>query len=477
MKQTVMKIMERCLTGSWLPALVVAAIMTIAMRASAATEYVSQTSTNPAPPYATPDTAANNIQDAVDVANDGDTVLVMPGEYDLTDQVTIAKAITLQSRAGAGATFVNALNPTWCLWVSNSLAIVDGFTVENTNWIRNHAGGVESFGATIQNCTFTNFVFPGPGPGASVTMIGGILSNSVAFYNHVPPPSTGIAVYCTGGGLVTDCQILTVDNIGFTGVGIHLENSQLRNSLVSGLGRSEGGESGASSAVQAFNSTIIGCTISRNYSQSPGSGAYLNNCLMDQCVIAYNLCAGAPGAGGGIFETNSIVRDSLIVSNSATGGAPDEYGYGGGVYMQSGALVNCTVANNGASAQGGDVYIESGGITNSIIFDNSGNVWFNAGAGIFDHCCTTPDPGGQGNIVQDPQFIDPADGNYHLLPTSPCKAAGIVQDWMTGAQDLDGNPRTANGAVDMGAYESHFKTHAQSESAADLPSNADNSKF
>src|SRR5438132_14186662 len=45
-------------------------------------------------------------------------------------------------------------------------------------------------------------------------------------------------------------------------------------------------------------------------------------------------------------------------------------------------------------------------------------------------------------------------GNYHLASSSPCIGAGIVQPWMTGAQDLDGNPRVTGASVDMGAYES-----------------------
>ncbi len=79
--------------------------------------------------------------------------------------------------------------------------------------------------------------------------------------------------------------------------------------------------------------------------------------------------------------------------------------------------------------------------------------WTNAGTAVFDHCCTTPDPGGVRNIVQDPRFLDLTNGNFHLASNSPCIGAGIVQDWMAGASDLDGSPRTANGTVDMGAYQ------------------------
>src|SRR5215468_2751174 len=80
---------------------------------SAATHYVSQTSLNPTPPYSTPDTAAHTIQPAVDVASDGDTVLVEPGDYALTNQVTVTNAIRLQGASGASQTFLSAQSNFW----------------------------------------------------------------------------------------------------------------------------------------------------------------------------------------------------------------------------------------------------------------------------------------------------------------------------------------------------------------------------
>jgi len=420
-------------------------------------------------------TPGQNIQDTVDAAQDGDTVLVKPGQYHLTNQVTVTKAITLQSTAGAGQTFLNAKANIWCLWVSNSLAIVDGFTLRNPNSGGFNAGGIESFGTTIQNCIFTNFSLAGPAPfptpGTSATMHGGVLSNSVVFYSRIPSGLDANAVYCVGGGRVTDCQILGI--AGGSGTAVHLENSQLLNSVVTGTGQGGSGR-GAGPAVNAVNSTIASCIISNNLSISLAGGAYLNNCLMDRCIVADNTY-GSPSRcwGGGIFEVNSIIRDSLIVGNTLRSGLPEpQTFFGGGLYMQGGGMVNCTVAGNRARScppnspgSGAGVYVESGGITNSIIFGNflygcvnSEDDWFNAGGGAFDHCCTAPDPGGFGNLALDPQFVDPANGDFRVLPSSLCVAAGAAQDWMASAFDLDANPRTTYGFVDMGAYQRQFAT-------------------
>jgi len=261
-----------------------------------------------------------------------------------------------------------------------------------------------------------------------------------------------------------------------------LINSRLQNSVLSGVPRPS---NVSGPCVSAFSSTVVDCTISNNFSYGQGGGAYLRDSLMDRCIVTGNTAGDSDlrSGGGGIFETNSIIRDSLIVSNRVTisSGDPIYGGLGGGVYMQGGALLNCTVSGNIAldfthPGGGGGVFAESGGITNCIIYFNSLNLpslsysassnWFNLGAAIFDHCCTAPDPGGVGDITSDPQFVDRTNNDYHLAPCSPCIDAGIVQPWMAGTEDLDGNPRVSGASVDMGAYEKPSTTTPQDQAQA-----------
>ncbi len=75
--------------------------------------------------------------------------------------------------------------------------------------------------------------------------------------------------------------------------------------------------------------------------------------------------------------------------------------------------------------------------------------------------------GGEGNISQDPVFVDfdgpdndpgtDEDNDYHLSAYSPCIDAGKNQPWMETGTDIEGNPRIVHGfssaTVDMGAYE------------------------
>jgi hypothetical protein len=451
-------------TRGWTLAITAAVTMAFAVHSSAATHYVSQTSPNSTPPYSTPDTAAHAIQEAVDVAIDGDTVLVEPGDYALTNQVTVTNGIRLQGAGGASQTFLTALtNNIWCLKVTNSLAVVEGLSLRNQyDPYGGVSGGAFLAGGTIQNCTFSNF-YVGT-PGGAIVASGGMVSNSIVTYRRYGGGIGATAVY-GDGVLITDCLVLGIQSSG-SGGGVSLTNSKLQNSVISGVLNS--GLAAPGVALAALSSSVVNCTISNNLNIATGGGVHLEDSLMDRCIVTHNTGGGECSGGGGIFEINSVIRDSLITSNSLTfsSGEPGCGSYGGGVYMRGGSLVNCTVAGNSArviangTGGGGGVFAESGGVTNCIIYfnlvyvaNNPASNWLSMGSAIFDHCCTTPAPGGAANITQDPQFVDVTSGDFHLASTSPCIDAGMTQPWMIGAQDLDGHQRVGGTSVDIGAYE------------------------
>src|SRR2546422_1069112 len=77
---------------------------------AAATLYVSQSSLLPVPPYTTWETAAHTIQDAIDMAEEGDEIVVTNGVYAtggkvlherLTNRVAITTGITVRSVNGS----------------------------------------------------------------------------------------------------------------------------------------------------------------------------------------------------------------------------------------------------------------------------------------------------------------------------------------------------------------------------------------
>jgi len=226
------------------------------------------------------------------------------------------------------------------------------------------------------------------------------------------------------GGTIENCHIIS--NFANSGGGVCLDsyNARLRNSIVKG-----------------------------NRSTNPGGGIRIDyNGWVDNCIIADN--ASDYGDGGGVFFSANFgcLRGSLITGCSASNGN------GGGVYITEYADVgNCTVADNFATSGGGIYAPGFGEIKNSIIrFNDTSSGWSNyyvSGNVYMTYCNTIPEPYAEGTVTGDPRFVDPANGDYRIRRDSPCIDVGTNRTWMGSEKDLGGDPRIADGIVDMGAYE------------------------
>jgi hypothetical protein len=162
---------------------------------------------SPAPtlPFASWTTAALTIQDAIDAAQPGDTVLVTNGIYatggPLSNRVVIDKAIRVQSVNGAALTTIvgaagpggsNGAGAMRCVYVGPD-AVLAGFTLTNGHTLTPaeaqnsnlnlYGGGAfcESSGA-ISNCVFTgNFAHRDGGGVSGGRIFGSTFTNNVAF--------------------------------------------------------------------------------------------------------------------------------------------------------------------------------------------------------------------------------------------------------------------------------------------------------
>lgn len=161
---------------------------------------------------------------------------------------------------------------------------------------------------------------------------------------------------------------------------------------------------------------------------------------MNNCLLTGNHAGN--GAGASFSQNPGVMNHCTLTENSASS-------YAGGAL--NGTLNNCLLTGNSAAfPYGGGAY--GGTLVNSIAVDNTApwgtHNYFQA---TFTNSCTTPDPGGTGNITNAPQFI--ATNDFHLVLTSPGIDAGDNTFATNSPTDFDGNPRIVNGTVDMGAYE------------------------
>jgi len=194
--------------------------------------------------------------------------------------------------------------------------------------------------------------------------------------------------------------------------------------------------------------SVTNCTFSNNSASYYGGAIYCNssNPVLTNCVFSGNI---ANNDGGAIYccdSSNLTVTNCTLSDNSATnffGGAIECYS------NSSATLNNCILWGDSASAGGGEVYADSGCTVtlNYCCVDNTGY----GGSGTIDDSNNC--------IHDDPQFVDAANGDYHLKSTSPCIDEGNNSLVPSGVdKDLDGNQRVVDGGsgtavVDIGAYE------------------------
>ncbi len=370
--------------------------------------YVTLTSTNPVPPFGSWNTAATNIQAAVDVAFVGGTVLVSNGFYrtgvrdvaGVTNRVTVLTPyLTVASANGPAVTLIDGSDLVRCVYLTNNV-VLSGFTLTNGNVPGSGNGGgvyCESTSVTITNCVLIDNN-AGTGGGAE----GGTLNNCTL---------TGNSAANVGGG--ADSSILN--------------NCDLRGNWVGGIsvaasikGSKQSGPTPKMLLVNlgggAANSTLNNCTLIGNQAYNDGD-LYAD-------------------AGGG--ADSSTLNNCIVMDNGAD--------FGGGV--EESTLNNCTLTGNSAGNNFGGA--DSSTLNNCIVYYNTNGDYFNSS---LNYCCTAQPPdNGIGNITNEPAFVDLAGGDFHLQPNSPCINAGN-NAYVSVTNDLDGNPRIQGGTVDIGAYE------------------------
>jgi hypothetical protein len=175
--------------------------------------------------------------------------------------------------------------------------------------------------------------------------------------------------------------------------------------------------------------------------------------------------------GGGVYcrMSNSTYANNSIYSNQAQRGA------GIFCYESSPIITNCTVYGNTASIDGGGLCGTQGyfpAVMNCIIWNNTPDPVKDIHQ--INYCDLEGGWVGPGNISQDPRFVDPAAGDFHLTYTSPCRDQG----WNHGAalpdEDFEGDPRITDGFTDMGADEYHIHLYCTGDAS---PGGAIEGKF
>jgi len=357
--------------------------------------------------------AFKTIAKALTVAAHGDTILVADATYYETDLDFSGKEIHLKGvdyhSGGLTRPVIDCQSSGRAFYFGSGETgdcVIENFVIRNGR-VEDGGGGAilceNNSSPTISNCVFED--------------------NEVVDTNGWWDDERGGAIYCKDSS-----------------------NATIVNCTFSGNSATGGGLYGYGGAIFCGSSSpsILNCVFVNNNADIYGgaidcedsSSARIINCLF------WGNSTGFAGGAIACYSSSPTVTNCTFSGNLATG----SFAYGGAIYCKSSTAIlnNCILWNNSASYSGDEVYTETGSFCtlNCCCVDSAG--YGGQTGSITENNC----------IYDDPQFVDAANGDYHLKEPSPCIDAGDNTLLPSGVdKDLDGNPRIVNGTVDIGAYE------------------------
>jgi len=273
--------------------------------------------------------------------------------------------------------------------------------------------------------------------------------------------SGGGGLYCLNSNPTISSNIISENTSNHHGGGIncYYSNPTINDNMISYNWAYSGG------GIFCFqsNPTVLSNSITENSvsnsSESKGGGIY---CLASSPIIFENTISGntATVNGGGIYCGNWSYNPSnpTVCGNTISGNLAINYnhGCGGGIYCEPNCNLSIElneISQNTATNYGGCIYIDSAAPSmnkNTIVYNEA-----SIGGGLY---CTSSNPvlvncilwgndpeqiyqisgsatqisysdiqeffPGTGNIYEDPLFVNPENGDYHLTGYSLCIDSG-----------------------------------------------------
>ena len=409
----------------------------------------------------------STIAAALQASGDGDLVLVAPGTYFERALSFYGHDVTLRSTEGAGATTIDAQGLARLFLLEDgttSGARIEGFTLRNgkadyggdgttgqPGGEGGHGGAIYAYGSafTVVGCVFENNRAGDGGTGGMG--VHGANADAGAFQCDVSATPGGTGADGGVGGFGGAIYVGSAP----AGDVVRLENNVFIGNSAGRGGNGGQGGSGGNGDVNPFPPWVC-CP------EAGGTGGYGSAAGQGGAIYV------EPGSAGQVvISGNSFWGNNASVSGA--GGSGGSGGTGGGILCNPGSPGSTGGQQLSSFNQGGI----GGGrfrVYGSIVSNNTPPYFGNALSVSYsnvEHGFPGAVPG-TGNILQDPNFVNPAGGNLRLASSSPCIDRG---GWEPGQsipeEDLEGNARQhdnpgspnagdpATPFIDMGALEYH----------------------
>jgi predicted outer membrane repeat protein len=224
--------------------------------------------------------------------------------------------------------------------------------------------------------------------------------------------------------------------------------------------------------VNSSSPAIIRCTVWGNEAAKSGGGIYCRNSspTFENCLIKENIASPATstdmwlGEGGGFYleDSEAILKGCLVAHNEARMNGLGIQCMGASCHPR---ILNCTIVHNIRGPfstyfpfpdPGRGIYAVPDAapiVVNCIIWGHEDQIFGCTTTYSCNEDQEAEDMEGEGNIHEDPLFVNPLLGDYHLTTTSPCIDTGLGAFPGLPTSDLDGEERPGGDGMDMGADE------------------------
>jgi Right handed beta helix region len=295
------------------------------------------------------------IQMAIQLASDGDEIVVQPGQY-IEHLDLLGKAITIRSIDPQNPIIVDltrvvgpATNPTVrCVTTEGPDTILRGLTFTHLHPLSSgHGMYIDAASPTVEYCVFRDNHTTEDGGGMSLMPDSDPTLRHCRFDGNTAENGGGMHLQYQCFPIIDECTFSdNVANDQGGGLGCSGGIPDLTDSTFSGNSAARGG--GMYLQFAPIDWAFSGCHFSENDASDRGGGLYLDFCSLEisSCVFSSNTAE----TGAGVFNSDQAPRFTScdFLGNTASNSA-------GGVYNDTSTptFTNCYFEGNGANRNGG----------------------------------------------------------------------------------------------------------------------------
>ena len=344
------------------------------------------------------------IQQALCLALDRDEIVVVPGTYKGNLQFCGTNVVLRSSDPEDPDTVRSTVLDGEGRWSvvsftgnESEASILSGFTIQNGKG--RYGGGVCGGNKGVQTLTaISNNIIAGNSAywGGGIAYCKGRVQNNTVSGNSA---GDGAGLYRCDG--IIQHNMISENSASNDGGAMAYCGGFIQNNSFIANSAENGGGALAWCAGHVRSNVVSDNRVMDSFGS--GGGFYKCDGAIEGNIILRNLTL---GYGGALYACDGPVECNVIAWNSAHGG--------GGFCSCDGAIRNNTIAFNSAAQNGGGMEYCQGAITNSILWQNIAA----QGAQIHEaaeptYSCVEDWTGeGEGNISEDPRFVDAENGDF-----------------------------------------------------------------